>query len=102
MSAADQRMVAAHNPGRLEPGMVLVADKLRRPGRPAIACSANAVVVGELRRRGVSTVRGPLDLDVTDGHTRAADADAVAWAAVLPAGDGHVGLGVAAADEDRT
>lgn len=96
MSAPEQGMVTAHNSVRLEPGVVLVADKLRRPGRPPIECPAAVLIAGELRRHGVPTVHGPLHLDAADGQAR--NADAVALAAVLPATSGQVGLGVAGAD----
>src|SRR5262245_57256810 len=108
-------VVAARSPGRLEPGVVLVADQLMRPGLPAIGCPAAVLVAGELRRRGVATVSGPLQLDPTvsasgQGSGEGGDDTAVAAvqlaaggevggddtavAAVLPAAAGEVGLGV--------
>ncbi|WP_018685791.1 4-hydroxy-3-methylbut-2-enyl diphosphate reductase [Actinokineospora enzanensis] len=44
------------------PGTVLVADELRGlPGAP-LACPAAALVDGELRRQGIPTARGPVDV----------------------------------------
>ncbi|MGH8902702.1 MAG: 4-hydroxy-3-methylbut-2-enyl diphosphate reductase [Egibacteraceae bacterium] len=100
MSTVGQAMLAASNHGRLEPGVVLVADELLPHGRPAIGCPAAALVAGELHRHDVPTVRGPLHLDV-GGQARDADADAAALAAVLPVTKGQAGLGVAAAADDR-
>jgi 4-hydroxy-3-methylbut-2-en-1-yl diphosphate reductase len=56
---------------------VLVADTLSYVDREPIACPAAPVLAGELRRRGVPTVRGPLgeareaDLGVSSGNGKA-------------------------------
>jgi 4-hydroxy-3-methylbut-2-en-1-yl diphosphate reductase len=71
-------------------GTVLVADRLRPRDRAAIDCPAAPMLAGELRRRGIDTVLGPLDLDRTGAST--------ALAAVLNGTVGQVGLGVAASD----
>jgi 4-hydroxy-3-methylbut-2-enyl diphosphate reductase len=91
MLAAEYGMIAAKIPSWLEPGTVLIAETLRYPGRPAIPCPAAVLMAGELCRHGLATVRGPLHLNVSGGQTR----DGVALAAVLPAADSQVGLGVA-------
>jgi 4-hydroxy-3-methylbut-2-en-1-yl diphosphate reductase len=100
MSAPEQGMVAVNNSVRLEPGMVLVADELRCPGRPTIDCPAAVLIAGELRRHGVATVCGPLHVEAAGGQTGDVRRHAVALAAVLPASSGQVGLGVAAAGDD--
>jgi 4-hydroxy-3-methylbut-2-en-1-yl diphosphate reductase len=69
---------------------VLVADELLRNGEAAIGCPAGDLIVGELRRRGVATFRGPIRLDVAP--------DERVLAAVVP-GTGS-GLGVATAYGD--
>lgn len=69
---------------------VLVADELLRTGEAAISCPAGDLLVGELRRRGVATFRGPIRLDVAP--------DERVLAAVVP-GTGS-GLGVATAYGD--
>jgi 4-hydroxy-3-methylbut-2-enyl diphosphate reductase len=68
---------------------VLVADELHRADEPAIPCPAGVLLDGELRRRGVATVRGPIGLDATGERI---------LAAVVP-GSGS-GLGVATASGD--
>jgi 4-hydroxy-3-methylbut-2-en-1-yl diphosphate reductase len=70
---------------------VLVADELLRDGAAAISCPAGELVAGELRRRGVTTFRGPIRLDVVP--------DERVLAAVVP-GTGS-GLGVATAYGDH-
>ncbi len=86
------------SPGQPEPGAVLVADELRYPGHLTIGCPAAALLAGELHRRGVSTVRGPLRLGTADAETR----DAAASAAVFPTTGSRVGLGMAAAGNDHS
>jgi 4-hydroxy-3-methylbut-2-enyl diphosphate reductase len=68
---------------------VLVADELLRTGRAAIPCPAGILLDGELRRRGVATVRGPIPIDAAPGEP--------ALRAVIPGG---AGLAVAAAPGD--
>jgi (E)-4-hydroxy-3-methyl-but-2-enyl pyrophosphate reductase len=63
---AAQSIIAANNPGRADPGVVLVADGLLWPHRPAVSCPAAALLEGELRRRGVRTRRGNLHGDSED------------------------------------
>jgi (E)-4-hydroxy-3-methyl-but-2-enyl pyrophosphate reductase len=91
----------ANNPDQLGRDTVLVADQLWPPDRPAIDCPAAPMLAGELRRRGVHTVRGPLRVAATGRHSSVdrACGEAGALAAVLSGADGHVGLGVAATDE---
>ncbi|MEU0469295.1 4-hydroxy-3-methylbut-2-enyl diphosphate reductase [Amycolatopsis sp. NPDC006131] len=86
---AAQSILAAHHPGRPAPGEVLVADELLWADRPSVRCPGAGLLEGELRRRGITTARGPLYVD-TD------HAAAVALRAVLPAARGPAGLGVAA------
>lgn len=69
---------------------VLVADRLLRPGEPSIRCPAAESVHGDLRRRGVTPVRGPL---------RMFD-DPVSFTSVLPGTGGQVGLGLSAPADD--
>ncbi len=87
---------AAHEPGVLAHGTVVVADELLRPGLPPIPCPAAPLLAGELGRRGLAAVRGPLRLGATDR----AGGPAGALAAVLSGTSGRVGLGVAAAGLD--
>ncbi|HEX4702169.1 MAG TPA: 4-hydroxy-3-methylbut-2-enyl diphosphate reductase [Pseudonocardiaceae bacterium] len=75
-------------------GTVLVADRLRPRDQAAIDCPAAPMLAGELRRRGIDTVVGPLDLGRSPTST-------TALAAVLNGGTGQVGLGVAASDPVR-
>src|SRR4051794_10836798 len=66
---------------------VLVADELLLPAGPAVPCPAGVLVAGELARRGIPTIPGPLH------HPP----DPSALSVVLPGGGaGRVGLGVAA------
>ncbi|PZG44199.1 4-hydroxy-3-methylbut-2-enyl diphosphate reductase [Spongiactinospora gelatinilytica] len=76
------------------PGTVLVADELIVPGGSPIRCPAAGVLEGELRRRGVPTVRGPL------GHQGDPGLDSLA--VTLSGSKGPAGLGVAAAHGDLT
>ncbi|HKS47921.1 MAG TPA: 4-hydroxy-3-methylbut-2-enyl diphosphate reductase [Amycolatopsis sp.] len=85
MFTAAQSIIAANHPGLPDPGVVLVADSLLWPHQPAVACPAVAILDGEVRRRGVRTVRGHLHVD-TEDH------EAVSLRAVLP---GIGGLGAA-------
>jgi 4-hydroxy-3-methylbut-2-enyl diphosphate reductase len=84
-------MIAATIPGRLRPGTVLVAGELTAPGRPPVPCPAAALVAGELRRKGLATAGGALAVTGAPAAPGAA-----ALAALLPAGGGEAGLGVAA------
>jgi 4-hydroxy-3-methylbut-2-enyl diphosphate reductase len=80
---------------------VLVADQLYPPDQPPIDCPGAPLLAGELRRRGLSTVRGGLRLGAAGRHA-APDreaGEATALAAVLPGADGRVGLGVAATND---
>jgi 4-hydroxy-3-methylbut-2-enyl diphosphate reductase len=70
---------------------VLVADVLSYVDREPISCPAAPLLVGELHRRGVSTVCGPLWPDSADRHART-----VSSVAVVPGSAGPSGLGVAA------
>lgn len=85
---AAQSILAARNPGRPDPGAVLVADDLLWPSRPSVRCPAAVLLEGELRRRGVRATRGHL-------HVSAADRGAAALRAVYPVTGGEAGLGVA-------
>jgi 4-hydroxy-3-methylbut-2-enyl diphosphate reductase len=68
----------------------LVADELRYNDRPPIPCPAAVLLEGDLRRRGISASRGPLDL---------ADSDVeLAVTATVPDVDRLAGLGIRAAD----
>ncbi|MDF5758543.1 4-hydroxy-3-methylbut-2-enyl diphosphate reductase [Spongiactinospora sp. TRM90649] len=72
-------------------GTVLVADELIIPGGTAVACPAADVVAGELRRKGVPAVRGPL-----------ASGDGLDFLAVTLSGaGGPSGLGVGAVRGDH-
>jgi 4-hydroxy-3-methylbut-2-enyl diphosphate reductase len=81
-------------PSPLKPGTVLVADRLLRPGQPAIPCPAAPLLAGDLRRRGVATVGGLLELQAPQAPPGAATT-----VALLPVKGGRAGLGVAAADD---
>ncbi|MFD2422510.1 4-hydroxy-3-methylbut-2-enyl diphosphate reductase [Amycolatopsis pigmentata] len=83
---AAQSIIAANNPGRADPGVVLVADGLLWPHRPAVSCPAAALLEGELRRRGVRTDRGHL-------HGDSEDQQSFSLRAVLP-GIGGLGASV--------
>ncbi|MCG5215321.1 4-hydroxy-3-methylbut-2-enyl diphosphate reductase [Streptosporangium sp. KLBMP 9127] len=72
----------------LEPGAVLVADELLVPGSSSIECRAAGLMAGEVRRRGLTTVRGSLELA----------GPSTSLAAVLP---GAVGLGIGVAADDH-
>lgn len=87
MGSQDVVAYVASSPSPVPPGTVLVADELRREGQASIDCPAAPLLVGELRRRGVTVTRGPLELGWGSG-----------FAAVI---DGAVGLGVAADDGDQ-
>jgi 4-hydroxy-3-methylbut-2-enyl diphosphate reductase len=87
---------AAHDARVLADRAVVVADELLRPGLPPIPCPAAPLLAGELDRRGVPSVRGPLRLGPPDR----AGGPASALAAVLSGTSGRVGLGVAAAEPD--
>jgi 4-hydroxy-3-methylbut-2-enyl diphosphate reductase len=91
----------ATNPDPLGSNTVLVADRLCPPDRPDIDCPAAPLLAGELRRRGVDTVLGPLRVAATGRHSSVDRnaGEAGALAAVLSGPDGQVGLGVAATDE---
>ncbi|GLZ36448.1 4-hydroxy-3-methylbut-2-enyl diphosphate reductase [Actinokineospora sp. NBRC 105648] len=67
----------------LPPGTVLVADELRGLGGPDVGCPAATLIEGELRRQGVPSVRGVLDVAVDRTNTDAT------WSTV-----GDTGLGV--------
>ncbi|NKQ57150.1 4-hydroxy-3-methylbut-2-enyl diphosphate reductase [Amycolatopsis sp. K13G38] len=86
MFTAAQSILAANNPGRPDPGEVLVADDLVWPDRPSIGCPASPLLAGELARRGVRAARGHLHVET---------ADTVALRAVFPAAEHEAGLGVA-------
>ncbi|WP_283133158.1 4-hydroxy-3-methylbut-2-enyl diphosphate reductase [Rhizohabitans arisaemae] len=73
------------------PTSALVADTLIGPG-PAVDCPAAPLLAGELRRRGVTAVRGPLPLPSPGGQGE----DSAALAVLLRATGGPAGLGVAA------
>jgi 4-hydroxy-3-methylbut-2-enyl diphosphate reductase len=75
----------------LEQGAVLVASELIAPGRPPIPCPAAPLLAGDLRRRGVTTVLGPLPLDPVG------EEDPLSTAVVLAVTVGQSGLGVATA-----
>lgn len=82
-----------HPVGSLEPGTVLVADELLREGWPSVPCPAAPLIEGEIRRRGVRVVRGPLRPE------RPGDGvDGGPVAHVKNTGQG-VGLGVARGDD---
>ncbi|GLY69446.1 4-hydroxy-3-methylbut-2-enyl diphosphate reductase [Amycolatopsis taiwanensis] len=85
MFTAAQSIIAANHPGSPDPGVVLVADVLLWPNRPAIPCPAAVLLEGELQRRGARTKRGHL-------HVDAEDREAVTLRTVLP---GIGGLGAA-------
>ncbi|HET6504209.1 MAG TPA: 4-hydroxy-3-methylbut-2-enyl diphosphate reductase [Amycolatopsis sp.] len=86
MFTAAQSIIAANHPGHPEPGVVLVADSLLWPNRPAVGCPAAALLEGELRQRGARTLRGHL-------HVDAEEHDAVSLRTVLP-GIGGFGASV--------
>jgi (E)-4-hydroxy-3-methyl-but-2-enyl pyrophosphate reductase len=89
----------AHEPDRTGP--VLVADELLRSGLPTISCPAAPLLAGELGRRGICTVRGPLRLGPADRSAGPTTPGSIrALAAVLSGTRGRVGLGLAAADPD--
>lgn len=69
MFTAAQSIIAANHPGSPDPGVVLVADDLLWPNRPAVPCPAAVLLEGELRRRGVRTKRGHLHVDAEDRET---------------------------------
>jgi len=79
-------------------GTVLVANELLAADRPSIRCHASEALGGELRRRGLRTVSGPMYLidDAAPGPRH--DLGCVT---VMPGSDGHVGLGVSVAANDR-
>ncbi|HEX9334694.1 MAG TPA: 4-hydroxy-3-methylbut-2-enyl diphosphate reductase [Pseudonocardiaceae bacterium] len=91
MAGHDIIAYVASSPTPPNPATVLVADQLRRPGRPPVDCLAAPLLVGELRRHGIDTTRGPLDLG-PDGRLSAVT---IALAAVI---GGNAGLGIAAGD----
>jgi 4-hydroxy-3-methylbut-2-en-1-yl diphosphate reductase len=72
------------------PGRVVVADEFLLAGRPALRCPAGVLVAGELRRRGVPVVCGPV---VAGGARAGARQPEVVFGAVL---GGGMGLAVAA------
>ncbi|GAA3688493.1 hypothetical protein GCM10022267_89060 [Lentzea roselyniae] len=76
---------------------VLVADRLLIPGQPSIWCHAAEAVLGDLRRRGVTPISGPLP--VLDGTDRRSPRP-MSFTAVLPAAGNQVGLGLSAAAHD--
>jgi 4-hydroxy-3-methylbut-2-enyl diphosphate reductase len=82
--------------GPLVPGTVLVADELLAHESAVIGCPAAVMLRGDLHRRGLRTTAGRLRL----GVRHAGVGDAQAAAAVLPAADAVVGIGVAAAGDD--
>ncbi|GAB2958990.1 hypothetical protein LWP59_11565 [Amycolatopsis acidiphila] len=49
---AAQSILAAHDPGRPEPGAVLVADDLLWPSRPAVRCPAAVLLEGDCAGAG--------------------------------------------------
>lgn len=63
---AAQSIIAANHPGSPDPGVVLVADILLWPNRPAITCPAAVLLEGELQRRGARTKRGHLHVDTEE------------------------------------
>ena len=73
---------------------MLVADSLLRPGRPAIPCPAAPLLAGDLRRRGVATVSGFLELQAPSAPPGAS----ATTVALLDVKGGQAGLGVAAAE----
>lgn len=79
----------------LEPGTVLVADALLRAGAPPVACPAAPLLAGELRRRGVHTARGTLQVQPGSG-------DPATLAVLMGEPDAPLGLGVACAEHDVT
>jgi 4-hydroxy-3-methylbut-2-en-1-yl diphosphate reductase len=92
------RVIAAHGPGPLAPGTVLVAEELITRGDEVIGCPAGVMVAADLRRRGVRTVGGRLRLD-PDRDV----ADAAAYAVTFPvAGGGASGIGLAGGPVART
>jgi 4-hydroxy-3-methylbut-2-enyl diphosphate reductase len=93
MAGHDIIAYLASNPAPPRPGTVLVADQLRRAGQPPVDCPAAPLLVGELRRHGIDTTRGPLDLGPAGRLTSAT----IALATII---DGTVGLGTAAGDAD--
>lgn len=86
MFTAAQSIIAANHPGSPDPGVVLVADSLLWPNRPAVVCPAAEILEGELRRRGARTKRGQL-------HVDAEDHEALTLRTVLP-GTGGLGATV--------
>jgi 4-hydroxy-3-methylbut-2-enyl diphosphate reductase len=71
---------------------VLVADELIRAGDAAIGCPAGDLLAGELRRRGVAIIRGPIRLDVAR--------DERVLAAVIPGSGSGLGVAVAYGDDE--
>ncbi|MEV4315475.1 4-hydroxy-3-methylbut-2-enyl diphosphate reductase [Actinocrispum sp. NPDC049592] len=78
--------------GLLPAGGVLVADTLRTAGGDQVACPAAPLLTGELRRRGVTAVTGPLFLGTKGlvAHHKLIDRD----------GRTEAGLGVATLSSD--
>ncbi|GLW09048.1 hypothetical protein Misp01_41770 [Microtetraspora sp. NBRC 13810] len=74
-------------------GSVLVADELLGPDGSTTPCPAAELVAGELRRRGVTTVRGPLGMDDEPGAESG-------LAVLVDTGGRRTGLGVAAGGDD--
>ena len=94
MAGHDIIAYVASSPEPPRPGTVLVADQLRRPGEPPIACPAAPLLVGELRRHGIDSTLGPLDLGPAGRLAFAT----TALAAVI---DGVAGLGVGAGAREQ-
>jgi 4-hydroxy-3-methylbut-2-enyl diphosphate reductase len=71
---------------------VRVADELLRTGGTAIGCPAGDLLVGELRRRGVATFRGPIRLDVAPEER--------VLAAVVPGTSSGIGVATVYGDDE--
>jgi 4-hydroxy-3-methylbut-2-enyl diphosphate reductase len=91
---ADETMATAPDPGSLPPGTVLVADELVSRGNTLIRCPASVMLAGDLRRHGLHTIAGRLELRA------AAVGSAPAVTAVLSIAGGPAGIGVATAADD--
>lgn len=78
-------------------GSVLVVDRLLIPGQLSIWCHAAEAVLGDVRRRGVTPIIGPMH--VPDDTYRRVPRP-LGFSAVLPSSGGQAGLGLAVAPHD--
>ncbi|MEU6642547.1 4-hydroxy-3-methylbut-2-enyl diphosphate reductase [Saccharomonospora sp. NPDC046836] len=81
----------------VSPGSVLVADRLLIPGQPSIVCHAAQAVTGDLHRRGITPVSGPVRVPDDTDRDRPPP---LSFTAVLPGTGGQVGLGLSATAHD--